>query len=107
MASKTQSRRSGDTEPLRAVLALILLLTSMPAVVGVTFANSGPALTADICHPLQTLDRNSGQSVVPLLPVRGPAQDALADRGGVVDEVAASPTPLLEEPDPPPPKAAA
>lgn len=98
-----QTFRSGNFGLLRPVLALTLLLASMPAVVGVRVLDSGPALIPDICHPLQTLDRSSGPSLAPLLPAPPPAE-ALADSGKVAGAVVVSPTCLREAPDPPPPK---
>jgi hypothetical protein len=95
--------RSRHIQFARAILAFVLLVASMPAMAGVTFQSSGPSLTQDICHPLQTLDRTSAPSLVSILPSRRPVQFP-AEAGFVTEPVLACPFHLSKAPDPPPPK---
>ncbi len=99
------NRLSGGCETIRVVLALALLLTSVPVAIVAPVANSGPVITVDICHPLQAPVNGSAPSLTPTLPARRLAQ-ALPDRGVAPDAIVASATPLREAPDPPPPKRA-
>lgn len=44
---------------LAAAIAIVMMIASMPAIGVIVVANeSGPSLTMDICHPLQSADRS-------------------------------------------------
>jgi len=101
--STALTRLSGGCETIRAVLALALLFAGVPIVIAAPTPNSGPALTVDVCHPLQSLGNGSTPSPVPALPPRG-FFHALAERGDAPDATVSSAAPLREAPDPPPPK---
>ncbi len=88
---------------LRAVLALAMLFASIPIVIAAPTPNSGPALTVDMCHPLQSAANASTPSLAPMLPARG-FTHALAARGDAPDAIVSSVAPLREAPDPPPPE---
>ena len=88
---------------LRPVLALALLFAIVPIVIAAPTPNSGPALTVDMCHPLQSAASGSTPSLAPMLPARGFSQ-TLAERGDAPDATVCSVAPLREAPDPPPPE---
>ncbi len=111
MRATALTRLSNGCETIRVVLALALLLTSVPVAIVAPVSNSGPAatpvitpvITVNICHPLQALDNGSAPSLTPTLAAHR-FTALLADRGDTPDASIASSTPLREAPDPPPPE---
>jgi hypothetical protein len=89
---------------LAAATALVMMIASLPSI-GVIFVsdNSGPSISMDICHPLQSLD-----SAPVIAPVARPAQTEISTKI-LSYEAPAQFVPVLkskfaEAPDPPPPK---
>jgi hypothetical protein len=89
---------------LVAAMAFIMVIASLPAV-GVIVApdGSGPCISMDICHPLQSLDRAPG-----VVPIARPAQPNISanicSHEALVRFVPTAKTRFAEAPDPPPPK---
>jgi hypothetical protein len=98
-----RSGHASNLDLLRVIVAAALLFASMPSMIGVSVLGSGPAFTADICHPLQTLSNAPGVSLTALVsaPV---TPEPPAARETIEPKNAISPTRLAEAPDPPPPK---
>jgi hypothetical protein len=89
---------------LAAALALIMMMASVPSIGVIVIANrSGPSISLDVCHPLQSLETSSGAVLI-----ARPAQPAIGAEI-VAHETLAQFVPILksklsEAPDPPPPK---
>jgi hypothetical protein len=89
---------------LAAAMALVMMMASLPSIGVIVISDrSGPSISMDICHPLQSLD-----SAPAVVPIARPAQPA---RGAQIlsHEILTQFTPVLkcrfaESPDPPPPK---
>jgi hypothetical protein len=89
---------------LAAAMAFVVLAASLPSIGVIIISDrSGPSISMDICHPLQSLD--SSPSVISI------ARPAQPDTGGRIlsHEALALFVPVLkskltEAPDPPPPK---
>jgi hypothetical protein len=89
---------------LAAAMAIVIATASLPSIGVIVIADrSGPSLSLDVCHPLQSLD--SAPSLVLIArPASPQIDDTPASR-----EILAEFTPLPEDnlpdtPDPPPPK---
>jgi hypothetical protein len=92
------------TRQLAAAMALVIAIASLPTIGVIVIADrSGPSLTLDVCHPLQSLDT----SCSPILIAR-PAPPTIDAKIVSLDTFAEfAPLPkdnLAETPDPPPPK---
>jgi hypothetical protein len=89
---------------LAAVMALVMMMASLPSIgVIVVSDRSGPSISMDICHPLQSLD-----SAPALVPIARPAQPGSSTQI-LSHETFAQFVPILkcrfaDSPDPPPPK---
>src|ERR1700722_6726836 len=89
---------------LAAAMALVMMMASLPSIGVIVISDrSGPSISMDICHPLQSLD-----SVPAVAPIARPAQPASGTRI-LSHETFAQFIPVLkcrfaESPDPPPPK---
>lgn len=89
---------------LAAAMAFVMMMASLPSIGVIVISDrSGPTISMDICHPLQSLD--SAPSAV---PIARPAQPATGVRI-LSHERLAQLVPILESkpaeaPDPPPPK---
>jgi hypothetical protein len=88
---------------LAAAMALVMVMASLPSIGVIVISDrSGPSISMDICHPLQSLDS------APAVPIARPAQPASGMRI-VSHETIAQFIPVLKcrfpkSPDPPPPK---
>jgi hypothetical protein len=89
---------------LAAAMALVMMMASLPSIGLIVIADrSGPSISMDICHPLQSLD-----SAPATVPIARPAQ--LASGTQILShETFAQSVPVMkcrfaESPDPPPPK---
>lgn len=88
------------------LLALAMLLASLPLVTGVILQDQTPAFTLDICHPLQPVSQ--APSVVPLPPpAAGRDQPVSVEFGHISDRATSALTEFIADIDPPPPKRAA
>jgi hypothetical protein len=89
---------------LAAVMAFVMLMASLPSIgVIVICDRSGPSISMDICHPLQSLDASPT-----IVSIARPAQPAIGTQV-LWHETLAQFVPVLkskvaEAPDPPPPK---
>jgi hypothetical protein len=89
---------------IAAAMALVIGMASLPSIGVIVISDrSGPSISMDICHPLQSLD--SGPAA---LLIARPAQPAMGTKV-LLHEVAVQFVPGLksrfaETPDPPPPK---
>jgi hypothetical protein len=89
---------------LAAAMALVMMIASLPSIgVIVISDSSGPSISMDICHPLQSLD-----SAPAVVLIARPAQPDVGTRI-LSHETIAQFVPVLkskfaETPDPPPPK---
>ena len=89
---------------LAATMALVMMMASLPSIGVIVISDrSGPSISMDICHPLQSLD-----SAPAVVPIARPAQPATGTRI-LSHEKFAQVIPVLnsrfaESPDPPPPK---
>jgi hypothetical protein len=89
---------------IAAAMALVMIIASLPSIGVIVMADrSGPSISMDICHPLQSLD-----SAPAVAQLGRPAQPAIGATI-VAHDVIAQFVPVLksklaEAPDPPPPK---
>jgi hypothetical protein len=88
-----------------ALLALSLIFASFPLAISVPAPGAKtPCLSADICHPLQSLDRAAD-----LVPIARPAarmrESVLTEYSAAPEYLFATLHDLIFTPDPPPPKA--
>jgi hypothetical protein len=89
---------------LAAAMALVMMVASLPSIgVIIVSDRSGPTISMDICHPLQSLNNSPG-----IVSIARPAQ---AEIGAKIawHETLSEFVPILknklaEAPDPPPPK---
>jgi hypothetical protein len=89
---------------IAAAMAFVMMMASLPSIGVIVIADrSGPAISMDICHPLQSLDNAPGivQIARPAQPGIGASvlsQERLAQFAPILKSK------LAEAPDPPPPK---
>ena len=103
--SQPKFHRMGSPLIVWTLIAAILI-GGLPILTGiVVVADSKPALTLDVCHPLGGASYNLdlGQSGAPLIPTHTTAQ-LPTESGEAPEFVAALPPQVSEAPDPPPPK---
>jgi len=87
------------------MLALGLALASLPLVITPPAAGSRmPCLSADICHPLQSLDR-AGDVAPMARPALAAREQAPAEFSKLPEYLPPALAELILTPDPPPPKA--
>jgi hypothetical protein len=101
----TMARRS--IRQLAAALAVVITMASLPSIGVIVVAdNSGPSISLDICHPLQSMDRTSGTILV-----ARPAPPEVVVTNAPPEKLAASArifkSKIVIAPDSPPPKALA
>jgi hypothetical protein len=89
---------------LAAAMAVVMMMTNLPSIGVIVISDrSGPSISMDICHPLQSLDSSPG-----IVQIARPAQSEIGAKI-VAHESVAQFVPILkcrfaEAPDPPPPK---
>ena len=85
-------------------LIAAILIGGLPMLTGVVvIADSKPALTLDVCHPIGGALYNLGQSEAPLIPTHTATQ--LPRESGAAPELVPAFSPRVSQaPDPPPPK---
>ncbi len=89
---------------LAAAMAVIMTMATLPSIGVIVISDrSGPSISLDICHPLQSLDRPTN-----IVPVARPAPPEISARISSHETLAEfAPiltTKFVEAPDPPPPK---
>jgi hypothetical protein len=89
---------------LAATMALVMMMASLPSIGVIVIADhSGPSISMDICHPLQSLD--SAPATVPIARPAHPASGArLLSHETLAQFVPVLKCRFAEAPDPPPPK---
>jgi hypothetical protein len=89
---------------LATAMALVMMMASLPSIGVIVISDrSGPAISLDICHPLQSLETSSGTLLVarPALPALGAE---IVPHETLTQFVPILKSKLAEAPDPPPPK---
>ncbi|MGH7932741.1 MAG: hypothetical protein ACREQN_06170 [Candidatus Binataceae bacterium] len=86
------------------LLAFAILAAGIPVVSGIAFQPSGPAITLDLCHPMQAVDAVSSQCSIPVLSLFIVTL-TLSALGVVAEPVRMVTVRPGEAPDPPPPEA--
>ena len=107
MSSRTASSLMIDRTSLRqlaAAMALVMMIASLPSIgVIIISDSSGPSISMDICHPLQSLDSSPG-----IVSIARPAQAEIGAkivwRETLPQFVPVLKNKLSDAPDPPPPK---
>jgi len=91
-------------QALSSVLAVVILLGSVPLTAGVVIVSGPihPELTVNICHPIQSFDRVSSTTVA--RPAAAVPESVLFDLGWVSGNGTAPLTERSVAPDTPPPK---
>src|SRR5580658_9222652 len=103
MASRLTIDRT-TMRQLAATMALVMMMASLPSIGVIVIADrSGPSISMDICHPLQSLETSSGTVLVarPAPPAMGAR---ILSRETLSQFVPILKGKLTEAPDPPPPK---
>jgi hypothetical protein len=89
---------------LAGAMALVMMMASLPSIGVIVIADrSGPSISMDICHPLQSLETSSGTVLVarPGLPEMGAKIDS---HESVTQFIPSLKSKLAEAPEPPPPE---
>jgi hypothetical protein len=89
---------------LAGAMALVMMMASLPSIGVIVIADrSGPSISMDICHPLQSLD--SAPATVPIArPARPASGTHILSHETLAQFVPVLKCRFAESPDPPPPK---
>jgi hypothetical protein len=89
---------------LAAAMALVMMLASLPTIGVIVIADrTGPCLSLDVCHPIQSLGNSS--NLVLIARPRPPEIGArIVSRETFAEFVPMPKDNLADTPDPPPPK---
>jgi hypothetical protein len=95
---------SASMRRIAAAMAFVMMMASLPSIGVIIIADrSGPTISMDICHPLQSLDNAPG-----VVQIARPAQPGIGARilsqESLAQFVPILKSKLAEAPDPPPPK---
>jgi hypothetical protein len=89
---------------LAAAMAFVMMIASLPSIgVIVVSDRSGPTISMDICHPLQSLD-SSPSTVLIARPAQPEIGGRIVSHESLTQFVPVLKSELAEAPDPPPPK---
>jgi hypothetical protein len=89
---------------LAAAMAFVMMMASLPSIGLIVIADrSGPSISMDVCHPLQSLDTSSG-SVLVARPAQPEFDAKIVSQEEVAQFVPILKSKFTEAPDPPPPK---
>ena len=89
---------------IAAAMALVMLMASLPSIGVIIIADrSGPSISMDVCHPLQSLETSSG-TVLVARPARLEPGARIVSRESVAQFVPILKSKFADAPDPPPPK---
>jgi hypothetical protein len=89
---------------LAATMALVMMMASLPSIGVIVIADrSGPSISMDICHPLQSLETSSG-TVLVARPARPELGARIVSRESIAQFIPLLKSKFAEAPDPPPPK---
>jgi hypothetical protein len=103
MASRLTIDRT-TMRQLAAAMALVMMMASLPSIGVIIIADrSGPCISMDICHPLQSLETSAG-AVLIARPASSAIGTKIISREAVTQFVPVLKNKLADTPDPPPPK---
>jgi len=103
MASSMTIDRSSMRQ-IAAAMALVMMMASLPSIGLIVVADrSGPSISMDVCHPLQSLETSSG-TVLVARPARPEIGVKIVSHEAVAQFVPTLKSKFAEAPDPPPPK---
>jgi len=103
--SLTVDRRS--MRQLAAAMAFVMMIASLPSIGVIVIADpSGPSISMDICHPLQSLD-TSTSAVSIARPAQHQICAKISSHETIAQFVPILKSKLSEDPDSPPPRHAA
>jgi hypothetical protein len=89
---------------LAAAMAFVMVIASLPSIGVIVISDrSGPSISMDICHPLQSLD-SSPSTVLIARPAQPKIGGKILSHEALAQFVAVLKSKLAEAPDPPPPK---
>ena len=89
---------------LAAAMALVMAIASLPSIGVIVISDrSGPSISLDVCHPLQSLDVLSG-TVLIARPARPELGERIYSAETFAQFVPILKSKFAESPDPPPPK---
>ena len=89
---------------LAAAMALVMMMASLPSIGVIVIADrSGPSISMDVCHPLQSLETSSG-TVLVARPARPEIGATIVSHESVAQFIPSLKSKFAEAPDPPPPK---
>jgi hypothetical protein len=89
---------------LAAAMAFVMMIASLPSIGVIVISDrSGPSISMDICHPLQSLD-SSPSAVLIARPAQPQIGGRIVSHETLAQFVPVLKTKLAEAPDPPPPK---
>jgi hypothetical protein len=92
------------TRKLAAAMALVIAIASLPTIGVIVIADrSGPSLTLDVCHPLQSLDTSSSLILI-ARPAPPEIDPTIASAESFTEFVPLPKDNPGDTPDPPPPK---
>jgi hypothetical protein len=93
-----------SSRQLAAAMALVMMMASLPSIGVIVIADrSGPSISMDVCHPLQSLETTSG-TVLVARPARPEIGARIVSHECVAQFVPILESKFAEAPDPPPPK---
>jgi|SRR5271165_3955017 len=102
MASLMRDRTA--MRQLAAAMALVMMMASLPSIGVIVISDrSGPTISMDICHPLQSLD-SSPSTVLIARPAHPEIGGRILSHETLAQFVPVLKSKLAEAPDPPPPK---
>lgn len=87
-----------------AAMAFVMLIASLPSIGVIVIADrSGPTISMDICHPIQSLGTSPG-AVQLARPAQPEIVAKIVSKEAVIQFVRIPKSRFAETPDPPPPK---
>ncbi len=106
MASSMMIDRA-SLRQLAAAMAFVMMMASLPSIGLIIVADpSGPSISMDVCHPLQSLETTSG-TVLVARPAPRELDAEIVSQDEVPQFVLILKSKFSEAPDPPPPKSLA
>jgi hypothetical protein len=89
---------------LAAAMAFVMMMASLPSIgVIIIGDHSGPSISMDICHPLQSLETSAG-AVLIARPASSAIGATIRSHETLAQFVPILKSKLADTPDPPPPK---
>ena len=93
-------------QQIAAAMAFVMMMASLPSIGVIIISDrSGPCISMDICHPLQSLETSSG-TVLLARPAQPEAGARILSHETLAQFVPILESKLADAPDPPPPKRA-